>query len=307
MWYYINKGILSSSIISCASEFFPVLLVAHWLACGGAEEKAEDIERRRQMRQGVRATKKSLLWFFWIAVPVSSIACTVRWLVYFYWTIDFDHLMEIHWLTNDYVSLVADILQLILFTVLYMFARSLSNDRLMPHTKLMLEDDISILVFVAARHSLSSLSCNQLEVEFQRKDGFTTTNDAVIATICYATIQASQWLQYLSMRRLLALSDRDCRATKRFLPLAAAGGLLMAWIHFGITFFDTSAEFKYLNMGFFQLGTPRVSISHSHHHDDETPEVTKRFQNGPNIATMMHAANVMYRKRMESDCEVRIS
>ncbi|KAK6011396.1 hypothetical protein OSTOST_23524, partial [Ostertagia ostertagi] len=89
----------------------------------------------------------------------------------------------------------------------------------------------------------------------------------------------------------------------------------MAWIHFGITFFDTSlikyqltdetfnfskttlvsmiftqtifpADYlfaftvsgcylellqRYLNMGFFQLGTPRVSISHSHHHDDETP------------------------------------
>ncbi|VDM80898.1 unnamed protein product [Strongylus vulgaris] len=56
-WGYVESDevhthcrILSSSIISCASEFFPVLLVAHWLACGGAEEKAEDIERRRQKK-----------------------------------------------------------------------------------------------------------------------------------------------------------------------------------------------------------------------------------------------------------------
>ncbi|KAK5974848.1 hypothetical protein GCK32_004314, partial [Trichostrongylus colubriformis] len=340
MWYYINKGILSSAIISCASEFFPVLLVAHWLACGGAEEKAEDIERRRQLRQGVRGLMKQflrdisrvytanpvnnapalvitkpLLWFFWVAVPIASIASTVRWLVYFYWTIDFDHLMEIHWLTNDYVSLVADILQLILFTAVYAFARSLNSDRLDAHHKAHARGDIAILfgccVILFVKFILQSV-----EIEFQREDGFTTTYDAVIATICYATIQASQWLQYLSMRRILALSDRDCRATKRFLPLIAIGGLLMAWIHFGITFFDTNlikyqltdenfnfskttlismiftqtifpADYlfaftvsgcylellqRYMNMGFFQLGTPRMSISHSHLYSDETPE-----------------------------------
>lgn len=49
MWYYINKGLLASSIISCASEFFPILLVTHWLACGGAEERAEDIEKRMKV------------------------------------------------------------------------------------------------------------------------------------------------------------------------------------------------------------------------------------------------------------------
>ncbi|XGW22854.1 hypothetical protein V3C99_005240 [Haemonchus contortus] len=375
MWYYINKGVLSSSIISCASEFFPVLLVAHWLACGGAEEKAEDIQRRRQLRQGVRGLmreflkdisrvytantannapplliRKSLLWFFWVAVPITSVACAVRWMVYFYWTIDFDHLMEMHWATNDYVSLVANILQLILFIAFYVFARSLSNDRLDAHHKAHARGDIAILfgccVILFVKFILQSV-----EVEFQRKDGFVDTIDAITATTSYAAVQASQWLQYLSMRRILAMSDRDCRATKRFLPLVASGGLLMAWIHFGITFFDTSlikyqltdetfnfsqttlvcmiftqtifpADYlfaftvsgcylellqRYLNMGFFQLGTPRMSISHSQSHGDETPEVNKRFQNGPNIATMMHAANIMYRKRIESDNETSSS
>ncbi|EPB80089.1 hypothetical protein ANCCEY_00777 [Ancylostoma ceylanicum] len=106
----------------------------------------------------------------------------------------------------------------------------------------------------------------------------------------------------------------------------------MAWIHFGITFFDTSLikyqltdeHFEYLNMGFFQLGSPRLSVSHSHNHeeahevgrDDRTYNVlkksegkfqnSKRFEHGPNIATMMHAANIMYRKRMESDFEVNL-
>ncbi|ETN69310.1 hypothetical protein NECAME_05293, partial [Necator americanus] len=161
MWYYINKGILSSSIISCASEFFPVLLVGHWLACGGAEEKAEDIERRQQLRQGVRGLMKEffkdisrvyvaapamsvpplhispyLLLFFWIITPIASLACVIRWLVYFYWTIDFDHLIEIHWMTNDIVSLVANV---------YMFTWYLTNDRLDAHHKAHARGDITIL------------------------------------------------------------------------------------------------------------------------------------------------------------------
>ncbi|KAK6747382.1 hypothetical protein RB195_000527 [Necator americanus] len=370
MWYYINKGILSSSIISCASEFFPVLLVGHWLACGGAEEKAEDIERRQQLRQGVRGLMKEffkdisrvyvaapamsvpplhispyLLLFFWIITPIASLACVIRWLVYFYWTIDFDHLIEIHWMTNDIVSLVANVIQLIFFLGVYMFTWYLTNDRLDAHHKAHARGDITIL-FGCCIVLLIKLILQSIEVEYQRKDGFINLGDAIISTVCYATIQASQWLQYLSVRRILAMSDSDCRATKKFMPMAALGGLLMAWIHFGITFFDTSlikyqltdenfdfsqttlvcmiftqtifpADYlfaftvsgcylellqRYLNMGYFQLGTPRLSLSVGHNHH-EIKETSKRFDRGPNIATMMHAANTMYRKRMESGSE----
>ncbi|VDP39296.1 unnamed protein product [Heligmosomoides polygyrus] len=147
--------------------------------------------------------------------------------------------MEIHWVTNDIVSLVADVLQVILFIGLYAFARFLTNDRLDAHHKAQARGDVSIL-FGCCAVLFVKLILQSVEVEYQRKDGFVTMSDAVIATVCYVAVQASQWLQYLSVRRILAMSDRDCRATKRFLPLVAAGGLLMAWIHFGITFFDTS-------------------------------------------------------------------
>ncbi|VDL83083.1 unnamed protein product [Nippostrongylus brasiliensis] len=332
MWYYVNKAILSSSIIACASEFFPVLLVSHWLACGGAEEKAEDIQRRHQLRLGVRGLLKEFFkdisrvyasssgynapplkiraftfWFFWILTPLAALAAGLRWMVYFYWTIDFDHLMEIHWLTNDYMSLISATLQLALFIGLYAFARSLSSDRLDAHHKAHARGDISILFGC----------CVVLFVKL-----------------------ASQWLQYLSLRRILAMSDRDCRATKRFLPFVGVGALLMAWVHFGVTFFDTSlikfsettlvcmiftqtifpADYlfaftasgcylellqRYLNMGFFQIGTPHISHAshHDNHHGHHHHEEDSRFEKGPNIATMMHAANIMYRKRMETISE----
>ncbi|CAJ0602617.1 unnamed protein product, partial [Cylicocyclus nassatus] len=371
MWYYINKGILSSSIISCASEFFPVLLVTHWLACGGAEEKAEDIERRRKLRQGVRALMREFIkdisrvytaspglnmpplkvspymkLFFYIMTPLASLACAIRWMVYFYWTIDFDHLMEIHWITNDIVSLVANILQLSFFMGLFVFTWYLTDERLDAHHKAHARGDIAIL-FGCCLVLFVKLILQSVEIEFQRRDGFVTVTDAVLATVSYVAVQASQWLQYFSVRRILAMSDKDCQATKKFLPMAALGGLLMAWIHFGITFFDTSlikyqltdetynfsqttlicmiftqtifpADYlfaftvsgcylellqRYLNMGFFQLGTPQISISHSHSHHAVQHDSPKRFNDGPNMATMMHAANIMYRKRIESDVE----
>lgn len=35
-WYYVHKGMLSTVAVTCVCELFPVLLVAHWIACGGA-------------------------------------------------------------------------------------------------------------------------------------------------------------------------------------------------------------------------------------------------------------------------------
>ncbi|KIH62353.1 hypothetical protein ANCDUO_07364 [Ancylostoma duodenale] len=135
---------------------------------------------------------------------------------------DFDHLMDIHWITNDIVSLVAVVLQLFLFIVVYAFTWYLTDDRLDAHHKAHARGDISIL-FGCCLVLFVKLILQSVEVEFQRRDGFVTLGDAIIATVCYIAIQASQWLQYFSVRRILAMSDRDCRATKRFLPFAALG------------------------------------------------------------------------------------
>lgn len=38
----------------------------------------------------------------------------------------------------------------------------------------------------------------------------------------------------------MALSDRDCRAVVHFLPVISVCGFLSGWVHFGVTFLDTS-------------------------------------------------------------------
>ncbi|CAI4222136.1 unnamed protein product [Auanema sp. JU1783] len=376
MWLVQKIGILSSSIISCASEFFPVLIVTHWLSCGGAEEKAEDIEKRRQMKQGVRSLLKELMKdisrvytgnsaldtkplrihqiikiTFWILTPIACVASCIKWLVCFYYTIDFDHLIEEHWKVYDVVGLIANIAQFFFFASLFLFAEKfLKNDRLDAHHKAHARGDVSILFGCCVVLFIKMvLQCT--EVEYQRKDGFYTTTDTITNTLSYVLVHSCQWFQYFAVRRILAMTDRDCRATKRFIPLIAAGGLLIAWIHFGITFFDTSlikyqltdetfrfsetalicmiftqtifpADYlfaftvsgcylellqRYLNMGFFQIGQPRLVAKghgHGHSHAEHAGEAEElhdeRFKHGPNISTMMHAAQIMYRKRVES-------
>ncbi|VDM82894.1 unnamed protein product [Strongylus vulgaris] len=86
-----------------------------------------------------------MVLFFYILTPIATLACAIRWLVYFYWTIDFDHLMEIHWITNDIVSLIANILQLLFFIGVFAFTWYLTDDRLDAHHKAHARGDIAIL------------------------------------------------------------------------------------------------------------------------------------------------------------------
>ncbi|KAE9553146.1 hypothetical protein FO519_003625 [Halicephalobus sp. NKZ332] len=263
IWYYINKGLLSSAVISCASEFFPVLLVAHWLSCGGAEEKAEDLLKRRQMKQGFRSLLKEFMkdisrvyaenpalkaprlrpsrnlkvWLNFIVV-FATIATIVRWFIFFYYTIDFDHLISIDWMTNEYAMIGSNFLLVVMFISIYIWSRRLSNDRLDAHHKAEARGDIIILfgcvIVLTVKYILQII-----ELAYQHQDHFITLEHCILHSVSLTFMEISQWLQYFCVRRLLALNDRDCRSTKHFLPTIALGGFISGWIHFGITFLDT--------------------------------------------------------------------
>uniref|UniRef100_A0A1I7XHY8 Anoctamin n=1 Tax=Heterorhabditis bacteriophora TaxID=37862 RepID=A0A1I7XHY8_HETBA len=310
MWYYINKGILSSSIISCASEFFPVLLVTHWLACGGAEEKAGDIEKRKQLRQGVRGLLREFMkdisrvyastqvvnapplkissktiTFFWIVVPITAVLSTIKWLVAFYWTINFDHLAAIHWIIDDIVAIVANLWQVVLYTAIL----------------------------------------QSVELEYQRKDDFINVQDAVLATISYVAIQlytdhpvatVSFGSSHPCYVRPRLSGDEEIHAScsgsfseTSLICMIFTQTIFPADYLFAFTISGCYLELlqRYLKMGFFQLGTPRLTSNGNHDLNNknnclwegEDSKKCDRFASGPNIATIMHAAQIMQRKRME--------
>ncbi|GMT25526.1 hypothetical protein PFISCL1PPCAC_16823, partial [Pristionchus fissidentatus] len=268
MWYYINKGILNTSIISCASEFFPVLLVAHWLTCGGAEERAETIKKKQERKQGLRALMKEFikdatrvfvaehkidvpplnpsrkyLYFMWAVVPVTSLISLARWLCLFYYSIDFDELAKEEWPISDIMGICMASLQMMFYFVLYYFARSLDNERLDAHHKAHARGDIGIL-FGCCFVLFIKFILQSVELAYQYLDGFYSLEIVCIRIITLALTHWAQWTGYFALRRILAMSTRDVIDCKFFLPLAALGGFFFSWIHFGGTFLDTT-DIKY--------------------------------------------------------------
>uniref|UniRef100_A0A0K0EL95 Glutaredoxin domain-containing protein n=1 Tax=Strongyloides stercoralis TaxID=6248 RepID=A0A0K0EL95_STRER len=332
IWFYINKGLLNTSVISCASEFFPVLLISHWLACGGAEEKAEDLLRKKQLKKNLRGLMQdffkdisrvyaeisnvagppliisNLLKYQNILFALTAcIGMLVKWFVSFYYSIKFDILAKEHWIQNDWIFLVASIIQAIFFLSIYRWVKTIKSDRLDAHHKAQARGDIIILfgcsVILSVKFILQSV-----ELFYQQNSNIISVTEEIIKTLSLFFIQVCLWFQYLTIRRLLALSDRDLNTCKSFLPTVAISGFFLAWIHFGCTYLDTfiikyqltdetfnfneislicmiftqtifPADYlyaftvsgcwmdliiRYMEMGLFQLGTPRLEISEHH-------------------------------------------
>uniref|UniRef100_A0A914WDE1 Gustatory receptor n=1 Tax=Plectus sambesii TaxID=2011161 RepID=A0A914WDE1_9BILA len=213
IWYYMNKGMLNGAIISCAAEFFPVLIIAHWLACGGAEEKAEDILRRKRKKQGVRGLMQEFMRdisrvytanpnanvppleirqitkvAFNILAFVTTVFMIARWVVFFYYSIDFDHLIAAHWGWSDGVQLPANVLQFSLFLATYLWGRSVSSDRLDAHHKAHARGDI-ITLFGCCVVLFVKLVLQAVELEFQSSDGYIYRSEAIVRTISLVLVQ----------------------------------------------------------------------------------------------------------------------
>ncbi|TKR69135.1 hypothetical protein L596_021327 [Steinernema carpocapsae] len=197
IWYYLNKGLLNSAIISCASEFFP---------------------RKRQMRQGVRGLLREFMkdisrvytanptlknpplriqsYTKIILCTVTYIATalmTVRWVIFFYYSIDFDILALKHWDVNDCMQIVANTAHMFMFLLIWRWTWCLNGDRLDAHHKAQARGDV-IILFGCALLLLIKFCLQAAEIECQRADGFIRTDEAVLRTISLAMVQVSNQL-----------------------------------------------------------------------------------------------------------------
>ncbi len=76
----------------------------------------------------------------------------------------------------------------------------------------------------------------------------------VIRTISLTLIQASEWLQFLCLGRVMARHYEDIHATKTFLPSVALCSVMINWVCFGMVFFET-------NLIKYQLSKPDFNFS----------------------------------------------
>ncbi|VDD90040.1 unnamed protein product [Enterobius vermicularis] len=257
IWYYLHRGLLEIAVMSCASEIYPVLLIAHWLACGNAEETAEHFLKKQ--RRGVRSILREFVnnistvaveanesgpslhirpfikIIFNLLTTVTTVLRTkiillmiIRWLVLLYYSMDYNNLWPEHWITNDAVQVVAFFSQMIFFIFLYIWSRKLRSHRLDAHHRASARGDVIILfgccVFLFVKFLLQLM-----EDTFQFTDNYYNVKEAV-----------TLWTQFLAIRKILAISDKDAKKTRHFLSFVAVSGCLLGFIHFGSTFLETT-------------------------------------------------------------------
>ncbi|CAD5218442.1 unnamed protein product [Bursaphelenchus okinawaensis] len=265
VWYYLNKGLLSSAVTACASEFFPVVLVAHWLVCGGAEERAEDLIRRQRQKKSVRRvlqrfitdisrvvggrTKKLpmpplftsplLQSLLIVAAWISGIFVVIQWFVRFYYTILFDTLHSQGWMVDYYVQVGVGIIQVIFHAMVFHWAAKVEERRFDAYHKAEARGDVVLILGCCILLTIKFV-LQVVEMDYQKNDGFLMKTGFIMKVFGLLTTTGSQWLQFMSLRRILALSNRDIRSSRRFLPSIAIASFMANVVNFGLTYFETT-------------------------------------------------------------------
>ncbi|KAI6215994.1 hypothetical protein M3Y94_00450600 [Aphelenchoides besseyi] len=268
IWYYLNKGLLNSTVIACASEFFPVVLVAHWLVCGGAEERADHLILKQRIKQKKKSVRRVLQRFMadmsriygakhkHVSLPplrtaatfayiLSTISCisivvvVVHWFVKFYYTILFDKLFKDKWIVDDCVQFASGIMQIFLHLTLYFWATRIEERRFDAHHKAEARGDVVLILGCCSLLTVKFI-LQFVELVFQATNYFISPLSCILRNISLLTIISAEWLQFFSLRRILALSDRDVNSSRSFLPICAIAAFFANCASFGVTFFETT-------------------------------------------------------------------
>nr|CAD2176974.1 unnamed protein product [Meloidogyne enterolobii] len=191
-----------------------------------------------------------------ILACITAFLASLRWFVGLYFAILFDEMHKKGSMTDTYSECAASLTQTFLFVLLCLWARqAITVKRFCPYHKAESKGDL-VLIFGSASFMTVKLGLQLVELHFQRADGFLSWPEALLRTVSLTLIQASQWLQYMCLHRIMALHFEDVHATRRFLPIVALSAVVVNWVGFGVTFFETNT-IKY------QLGLEELRFSQS--------------------------------------------
>ncbi|KAH7713042.1 Protein F55G1.15 [Aphelenchoides avenae] len=268
IWYNLHQGLLKSAVVSIASELFPVLLVTHWLACGGAHKKAEKIVTRILNSDGNRvrtwghpalkrsATKwklsggnrslmstmfhaKSKIDIVFILLSVTTLMIYVGyWFINFYYTISFDEKGE-GWMPNEVMELTSTLISTGLFAGLYVWSLRISDRKLDVHLLAEAQGDIILLVGSLV-FLLVHFALKMAELQFNNEEGLVTSTFVGMKTASLSFNNLSRWLQFLCLRRIVALNDEMSAHVRGFMPVIAATCFVTNWVSFGLAFLESS-------------------------------------------------------------------
>ncbi|KAI6224410.1 hypothetical protein M3Y99_01397800 [Aphelenchoides fujianensis] len=270
IWYFLNKGLLNSTVIACASEFFPqkksvrrVLgrFMADISRIYGAQHKHVSLPPLR--------TAPS---FAYILCGLSVIL--FHWLVKFYSTILFAKLYKEGWMFDDYVQFFSGLVHIFFHAAVYFWTTRIEERRFDAHHKAEARGDI-VLILGCCILLTFKFVLQFVELDFQSSDGFITTFSCVLQMIFLVTTIGSQWLQFFSLRRILALGDRVIIETTivkyqitneqefgfhqvTLISMTVSQSIYPADYLFAFTVAGCWMDliYRYSRMGYFQMGQP---------------------------------------------------
>ncbi|KAH7714549.1 Protein F55G1.15 [Aphelenchoides avenae] len=277
-WYYAYESLLEPATMSCISEYLPVLLVAHWLACGGGRHRTDHYSRgssgiayqlRRRLhllrvmlkRSVVNCSHSVMKWKCWNSVLLSL---AVFAMVFFVeeWFSALYHAMVPGPPAPDFVDdgkvagygpftlagqMVRHGVGILLCTTALLRLQLVPAEKLDSAHRAAARGDTTLLlgslVAVSLRYLLEVANWQNL-LAF----GYATSFLSWWRTAMYLMALVVAWLQFFALRRIVALRDAELKTYESFLPYIALASFVTNFYNFIATFLVLQRTSTYLKI-----------------------------------------------------------
>ncbi|KAF7635859.1 hypothetical protein Mgra_00004771 [Meloidogyne graminicola] len=252
VWYRVHYGLLKSVIVTAASEFIPVLLVTHWLACGRAELAVRKMTVKMNTLQAIKKfslkkfstvtdanTSKTSNEFLFLKNPL--IRCVFRLLAFclsitgiflcmlsFYnFVNDLDESPQVF--TQDAIEVFISTLKLCFFVMLFIWSRRIPIKLLDLHRKAESKGD-KVLIFGSVLFLTAECICEIMELLF----------------FSFHNKRASNFLEAFCLMKLIAIKDNFLKELSPILPFIAICFTILNFNDFVMTYFYIETEKHHL-------------------------------------------------------------
>ncbi|KAL3116600.1 hypothetical protein niasHT_001347 [Heterodera trifolii] len=265
IWYRLHYGLLKSAIVTCASELIPVLLVAHWIACGQAKKIAQQSLTDRMMNKKKVMTNYQKMFnlevnkfpqmlmliasknhqitlkCFSILLIVLSI---LLWLLCFHNYIK-DNGQSVAVFVQDMVEVFTGIIQLCFFINLFILTRQIPKDGL--DTTRAAESRADHVLLLGSTIILTvECVCELVEISYfspKKRMHFVTK----LLDIFYSLFtQLANWFEIYCLKKIATVNDDLVKRIRNTMPYVAFSGIILNFSVFVMTYFYIETEKHHL-------------------------------------------------------------
>ncbi|KAL3081836.1 hypothetical protein niasHS_012778 [Heterodera schachtii] len=265
IWYRLHYGLLKSAIVTCGAELIPVLLVAHWIACGHAKKIAQQNLTHRAISK-FKVIKWYQNWFKleadefpeMLTLIVSKCYKNVmKWqsvlicvLSIFLWLLCFhnyikDDEQSVAVLSQDIAEVFTGLVQLCFFINLFILTREIPKEGLDTARAAQSRADHVLLLGSTILLTVECV-CECIEIlHFSHKKQMRLLTKCL--DIFYSIFtELANWFEIYCLKKISALNDDLVGRLRDTLPFVAICGITLNLSVFVMTYFYIEAEKHHL-------------------------------------------------------------